>query len=156
MIYSMNTACLSYMPKLLGAIALSMAIGTHILEYFFGYQGCFLCHVERAILFVAGVCTLYRFKSGWSTLAWGLGSAVTLYHIGVQQKWFPLTKFCKAYMPRGETLEAQMQDFLSHAHVSCDQITLRILTVPATVFLAGFFISGFVMCIMWRRHKVRR
>ena len=147
----MNTSFLQYIPKILGALALGMAVGTQILESFFGYQGCFLCHVERGVLLIAGIFALHHFKSWWSGLAWASGAAVTLYHIGVQQKWFPVASFCRAYTPHGDTIDAQMKDFLSHAAVSCDQVTLQFFGISAVVFLYLFFVLGTVMFFVWKR-----
>jgi disulfide bond formation protein DsbB len=146
----MNASFLSYARKILGVIALSMAAGTQVLETFFGYQGCFLCHVERGILFLAGILALYNFKSWWSGLAWISGCAVTLYHIGVQQKWLSVASFCRVYSPHGDTVDAQMQDFLSHASISCDQVTLRIFGISAVIFLYLFFLLGAAVFFLWK------
>ena len=141
-------------PKILGAAALMMGVGTQILENFFGYQGCFLCHVERGLLFMAGIAALYWVKYWWCGLAWASGAAVTLYHIGVQQKWLPVASFCRAYTPSGESVDAQMQDFLSHAAVSCDQVTLKIFGISAVIFLYLFFVLGTIVFFVWKYTSV--
>ncbi|WP_207760972.1 hypothetical protein, partial [Holospora curviuscula] len=49
----------------------------------------------------------------------------------------------------GDTLNAQMEDFLSQPSVSCDQITLKVFGISAVYFLCAFFTLGCLL-VLWR------
>ncbi|ETZ07432.1 hypothetical protein P618_200380 [Holospora obtusa F1] len=146
--YSLNTLLYA-----MGTVALVMAIIAYFLDYFFGYAGCTLCHVERILLCVTGIWTICL-QFGWGALGmWGIGLSVTCYHLAVQNHWLPLASFCKAAVPSGETLAAQMEDFLSKPSVSCDQVTLKIFGISAVYFLCIFFAIGSIFVVWNTRIK---
>ena len=131
----------------LGASTCIIAIMTYILDYFFGYTGCMLCNTERILLIIVGIWTIYTLWITWGL--WCLGLGVSGYHIAVQEHWLPLAAFFKARLPLGDTLECQMENFLSRPRISCDQVTLRLLGISAVYFLCAFFALGCVL-IFWK------
>ncbi|ETZ05386.1 disulfide bond formation protein DsbB [Holospora undulata HU1] len=149
-LYSWNT-----LIRALGGIAFMMAIFAYILDYFFGYTGCTLCHVERTLLMITGTWTVYASSSWIAFGLWCLGGGVTFYHLSVQNHWLPLASFCKAPVPSGDTLNAQMENFLSKPGVSCDEITLKVLGISAVYFLFTFFTTG-CLIILWKILKTSK
>lgn len=121
-----------------------------VLEKYYHFIGCKLCHVERWFLLIGGVsCFLtwiwwskpFGRLSAWTSLSlWMIGSGVAWYHVGIQYHVFPLPFFCSVQ-------EADsLQQFLSLPSVTCDQRTLEIFSLPASLYLAILFLGCGLAC----------
>jgi len=134
------------MPALL-VLACLGALGTAFAsQYWGGLQPCVLCVYQRyafgaamalaAIAFlVAGSAAGRRLMLIATGLAFAAGSAIAMFHVGVEQKWWKGTAECHApQLPENATVEQLREILLNQNFVACDQ-------VPWEVF--GISIAGF-------------
>jgi disulfide bond formation protein DsbB len=78
---------------------------------------------------------------------WIAASLTGLYHAGVQYHIFPLPSFCA--VQNAETLS----EFLSMPKISCDQRTLELFSIPASLYLGVFSIILSFLCIHVLRQR---
>lgn len=108
-----------------------------ILEHGFHVLPCKLCHYERMIFIIAGITSLlglFIFPHwGRTTLLilatiFAAGTGVALYHVGIQQGFFPLPSFCSpSAIPEGLNIN-EIRDFLLKTpFVPCNEVTFSIL-----------------------------
>ena len=128
-----------------------------LLEDSFGIRGCLLCHIERWVLLAGGIFSLLA-GVFWPSLfgllmayhilfVWIGGGLTALYHAGVQYHLLPLPSFCS--VQNAQTLT----EFLSMPKVSCDQRTLELFSIPASVYLSILFAVLSLVCIYVLRKR---
>lgn len=151
----------SYRAKWAFFVMMSLGIGGFIvgmlLEHYGQFPACQLCHIERWILLIGGMTSL----SAWTWwpqgggyiagvltgLVWGIGSAVGFYHAGIQYRLFDLPSFCK--IQEGATL----MDFLSKPSASCEQRSLDIFSIPASLYIGIMLLLCAGLCFYVLRNR---
>lgn len=111
------------------------------------FPACRLCHIQRMIVLClagsTGICLciknkgyLLRFFSYGIMMLWVIGAVTSLYHVGIQYHLLSMPQFC--IVDNASTLDA----LLMAPHASCNQRTLDIGGIPASVYLFFMFIFG--------------
>lgn len=147
----MNNLFMRWPFFIMSAIGIMGFLVGQLLEDYFGIKGCLLCHIERWVLLAGGIFSLlagmflssvFGLLMAYDALfAWIGGSLTALYHAGVQYHLFPLPPFCSVQ-------DAQtLTEFLSMSKISCDQRTLELFSVPASVYLSILFAVLSMVCI---------
>ena len=134
------------MPALLAAACLG-ALGTALAsQYWGGLNPCVLCIYQRyaygAALAFAVLALLLAAKAGarkLALIATGLsfagGSALAVFHVGVEQKWWRGTAECHApSLPENATVEQLREILLNQAFAPCDKIPWELFGVS----MAGY------------------
>jgi len=111
---------------LLGSLAL--LLGALAFQYLGGLAPCHLCLLQRwphAIAIALGVILLAR-PSRWLALLAGLvvlaGAGIAVYHVGVEQAWWPGPTTCTAPEPGAMSAGDLLDQILETPVVLCDQV----------------------------------
>lgn len=144
---------------MIAAVCLGVGFFGMILEYA-GFPGCFLCWVERWLflgagslaglvwgLSMVGATTMgMRISSLGCFMLLGITSGVSFYHSGIQYGVFPVPHFCTVEEGKGDTVAAQLDDFLKQStRPSCDEQTLTIWSIPASLYGGGISLACMVL-----------
>jgi disulfide bond formation protein DsbB len=134
------------LPALL-ALACAAALGTALLaQYWGGLYPCVLCIYQRYAYGTAGALALLGAGSSASALgrrlaligsglAFAAGSAIAVFHVGVEQKWWQGTAACHGpQIPAEATAQERLDILLNQPFAPCD-------VVPWEVF--GISMAGF-------------
>lgn len=134
------------LPLLL-ALACAGALGTALLaQYWGGLYPCVLCIYQRYAYGAAGAAALLALILAGSAaarrlaliatgLAFAAGSAIAVFHVGVEQKWWQGTAACHAPPLPADATAAQLRDILmNQPFAPCD-------VVPWALF--GISMAGF-------------
>ena len=129
-------------------------IGT-VLEVYGHFPACILCHTERFLFLIGGAISFLTWI--WRKeilgqllcialgLVWSVGSGVGFYHAGIQYHLFDKPSFCHVQEVAGDSLDSQLANFLAEPSASCDQRTLDIFSIPASLYI-GF---ALLFCVGW-------
>ena len=134
------------MPALLATACLA-ALGIALAaQHWGGLQPCVLCIYQRYAygaalaaavvgVVIAGSLLGRRLALIASGLAFGAGSAIAMFHVGVEQKWWKGTDACHApSFPEGATPQEQLAIMLNQPFVACDVIPWELFGIS----MAGF------------------
>lgn len=120
------------------ALCLLSLISALMLEYIGGYPPCSFCIYERwpyVIAFVASLLGIFTKRPPIDIgamficmVAFFIGTALSLYHVGMEHHWFPMPKACTG----GDLSSALSFDelktlVLKRKIVPCDQVPIRFL-----------------------------
>ncbi len=140
----------------LGIFSMACGLCGFFAEYVLGIVGCFLCGVERMMFMVAGASALplwcYRKSSFFFTvgsvvciLLWAANGVIGVYHGGMQYGLWKAPRFCQVQEGRGDSLQAQLDDFLlQKPRPSCAEKTMMIGGIHGSVFVS---ILSFLCCL---------
>ncbi|HMA16231.1 MAG: disulfide bond formation protein B [Bacteroidota bacterium] len=133
-------------PALL-ALACVAALGTALAsQYWGGLYPCVLCIYQRyaygaafalaALAFLAaGQAQARRLLLVLTGLAFAAGSAIAVFHVGVEQKWWQGTAACHApQLPPGATIEQMRDILLNQPFAPCDVVPWELFGIS----MAGF------------------
>ena len=115
--------------------ALGGALVAYGLESWGKFPACRLCHFQRLALALAGLsCALFAVSgSVWifslATLAWACLFGLSFYHVGVQFHLWSMPEFCQI------SWASNLDTFMAQPSARCDQRTLEIFGVPASIWL---------------------
>jgi disulfide bond formation protein DsbB len=139
-----------------------------LLENYGNFPACILCHVERWIFLLGGVLAfltwIWRKAKGgvWLcallSLVWCVGSGIGFYHAAIQYHFLEKPSFCHVKEVEGDSLDSQLANFLAEPKASCDQRTLDIFSIPASLYIGVTLlisgIVGFWCCWGLRRQRL--
>jgi disulfide bond formation protein DsbB len=141
------------LPALLAAACLG-ALGTALAsQYWGGLYPCVLCIYQRyaygaALAFAALAFLLAGSPLGrrlallGAGLAFLAGSALALFHVGVEQKWWQGTAECHApALPDNATVEQLREILLNQPFAPCDRVPWELFGVS----MAGFNILAYAL-----------
>lgn len=134
------------LPALL-ALACVAALGTALVsQYWGGLYPCVLCIYQRyaygaafilaaLALLAAGNAQARRLLLLLTGLAFAAGSAIAVFHVGVEQKWWQGTAACHApQLPPGATVEQMRDILLNQPFAPCDVVPWELFGIS----MAGF------------------
>ena len=134
------------MPALLVTACLG-ALGTALAsQYWGGLYPCVLCIYQRyaygiamalaALAFLAAAGPLRRrLALAGSGLAFLGGSAIAVFHVGVEQKWWEGTADCQgSALPEGATVEQLREILMNQQFAACDAVAWELFGVS----IAGY------------------
>ena len=134
------------MPALLVGVCLG-ALGTALAaQYWGGLYPCVLCIYQRyaygAAMALAALAFLLAAKPAarrlgliGSGLAFLAGSAIAVFHVGVEQKWWQGTAECHApALPQNATVEQLREILLNQPFAPCDKIPWELFGIS----MAGY------------------
>jgi disulfide bond formation protein DsbB len=154
------------------AILLSLGLAyAFCAEYYWDIEPCQLCYIQRYLyafaivscLFSAFIVERVEGIKYFALLTIVINTGFSFYHVGVEQKWWKGPESCvtKAFSLNVDSLNPD--DAIEHLKkqlegrkvVPCDQITWRILGLPATVwdtiFLSALSLITLIMCLACQR-----
>lgn len=134
------------LPALL-ALACLAALGTALLaQYWGGLYPCVLCIYQRYAYGAAGAFALLAVLLAGSAagrklaligsgLAFAAGSAIAVFHVGVEQKWWQGTAACHApQLPENATAQQIRDILLNQPFAPCDVVPWELFGIS----MAGF------------------
>jgi len=134
------------LPALL-ALACLAALGTALLaQYWGGLYPCVLCIYQRyaygaafaaavLALILAGSAVGRRLALIGTGLAFAAGSAIAVFHVGVEQKWWQGTAACHApQLPANATAQQIRDILLNQPFAPCDVVPWELFGIS----MAGF------------------
>jgi disulfide bond formation protein DsbB len=157
---------------LLLALGASIAVvGTALLfQYVGGLAPCELCLYQRwpyyavialaALALVAGNDAAIRWALALAALIFALGTALAVYHAGVEYHWFPGPTACTGGTSGAQTIEQLRAQLLGRQPVSCDEPAWRLFgislagwNVLASLLLTLFCAASFLRLGPGRRGR---
>ncbi len=147
--------------------ACSVALSTaYTAQYVFDIEPCVLCLYQRIPYVLVGVLTLAAILmprgSGRSTLVaicvpiLFIGSAIAVYHVGVEQHWWVSAAGCGGSLPESMSTADFQASLLDKPEKSCDQLDWTLFGVSmATYNAAAYMVLGFATMFGLRRMRGR-
>lgn len=146
----------------IGIISAFTLLFALIRQYGFGDSPCYLCFFERipyglAAIIGIGVGGFYAvYRPGVipflflkiMLVIFVISAGLAFYHIGVEQKWFPLLEACQGALPSSENFEeffATLQA-TSVSHTKCDEPVL-LWGIPYTFYNFGLSLFMVIYCL---------
>ncbi len=145
-----------------GVYGLALAL-EHIGRFF----PCHLCVYERwvyliiAALALIGLFSTYLKGGSFSLLSLslyvtilvtlGIGWLISLFHIGLEHRWWSSEAGCRKLSFAGKTLESIKQELLSRPFVPCNQPSLKLYGLSLTELNFLFLTFLLVVGIYWFR-----
>lgn len=139
-----------------GAGSAALLIAAFAFEFIGGLAPCDLCLTQRWPHALAVLCALpfLRFPPFWlaralagiAGLAVAVGAGVAVYHVGIEQAWWPGPATCTAPAPGAVSSGELMNQILETPVVLCDQIAWSLFGISMPGWNAIF--SG-VLAFIW-------
>jgi len=142
-----------FLPALLVAACLGALGAAFASQYWGGLYPCVLCIYQRYVYGVAMALAALAFLLAASPagrrlaligsgLAFVAGSAIAVFHVGVEQKWWQGTAECHApQLPDNATVEQLRDILLNKAFAPCDKVPWEIFGIS----MAGFNILAYAL-----------
>jgi disulfide bond formation protein DsbB len=148
--------------------------GALISQYWGGLVPCELCLLQRWPWAVAIIISLIAIAVGSrSALPWvalllaavfAVGSALALYHVGVEKHWFAGPNACTGTATAADTVEALKARILGQTPVRCDEPawSLWSISLAGWNLLASLVMGSSCLAVFWllrrpqRRSEIRR
>lgn len=117
-------------PLFFAVVSAAALMAAYIAQYGFGLEPCHLCLIQRipfAVVIALSVAALWRPAWAWRilyaiALAFFIGAAVAVYHVGVEQHWWQSAVGCAGGLPTHMTPQ-ELLSSLHHKPVKpCDQV----------------------------------
>jgi disulfide bond formation protein DsbB len=143
----------------------AIVLGTALLsEYWGGLAPCELCILQRWPWTAAITISLVAlFVGGRPALSWVAlvlavvfagGAAFAVYHVGVEQRWFPAPSACAA-VTGATTLEDMRRQILGTAPVLCTEVQWSLfgLSLAGWNLLASLAMTAICAVVFWRARR---
>jgi len=148
---------------LLLAFGASIAVvGTALLfQYVGGLAPCELCLYQRwpyyavialAALALVGNGAAMRWALALAALIFAAGTALAVYHAGVEYHWFPGPTACTGGTSGAQTIEQLRAQLLGRQPVNCDEAAWRLLGIS----LAGWNVLASLLLTLFCAASFRR
>ncbi len=135
-------------PALVLAAAVGVLGAALAMQYLAGLAPCRLCIAQRwpyvAVIILAGIALVPAAPDSWrrasvalGALAFAVGGAIAVYHVGVEQGWVAAPEACSGIATGARTIEELRRALPEAPVVRCDE-------VPWTLFgisLAGYNVA---------------
>ena len=142
--------------------------GAFISQYWGGLAPCELCLLQRWPWAVAIIISLIAITVGRrSTLPWValllsasfvVGSALALYHVGVEKHWFAGPSACTGAATAADTVETLKARILGHMPVRCDEPAWSLwgISLAGWNLVASLVMANSCLAVFWRLRRPRR
>jgi disulfide bond formation protein DsbB len=153
----------AYFSSIVSFLCLIAVLFALIAQHQFGVKPCILCVYERylfaALGLMAALLSLYNniyVKAVTLAVAVSL-SALTIYHVGIENKIFPVFEACKASvaapppldLPAQERIRIMKENMAKNKNlVRCDEVTWRIFGVSATLLMLVLTLSFIPLIVL--------
>jgi disulfide bond formation protein DsbB len=138
-----------------------------IAQYLFNIVPCSLCYHQRYIMMAVAILALGIVISGYDRkfftcilcfIAFG-GVTLSIFHIGVEQKWWAMPKSCLTNIELPSTNPIEMLKSLNEQMKNqkiprCDKISWYLFGLPASWWTSLAF-SLATITMVWREWKIR-
>ena len=128
-------------------VALSSLAFAYTAQYFFKINPCILCLYERYVYWgvaLTGFIGFFRYPRFFFKVS-GLillgGSALGLYHLGVELHWWQGTAACHGVSSQATSIEELRAMLKSKPVARCDQANWHILGISATTLNLAWFLG---------------
>lgn len=151
-----------------GALAAAVLASVYAFQHLGGLQPCVLCLYQRWPWWIAlGLCAaaaLLRGRRRAQTAAVALasltiltGAGIAVFHVGVEQQWWPGLASCGGVGGAPLTLEALKQQILSAPVVRCDEVAWSFLGISMAGYNAMISAAAGAagLAILWRERDMR-
>ena len=137
-------------------------------EYWGGLAPCELCLLQRwpwgVAIVISFVATMVGSRPAlpWVTLllaaVFAVGSALALYHVGVEQHWFAGPTACSGAATAADTAEALKAQILRQQPVRCDDVAWSLwgVSLAGWNLLASLIMTGICLAAFQRWRAIRR
>lgn len=153
---------IKFLPWALIAAATGPLGTAYIAEFAFGYEPCVLCLYQRipyGIIAVTGIATLFVTRGDLKRhlvlfvgLVFFAGTAVALYHVGVEQHWWTSAAPCGASGAAVTTIEDLLAALKTKTEKSCGDIDWTLFGVSMATYNVAFsFFCMLVSFWAWRK-----
>ena len=138
------------------AVLLGIAFGT---QHIMGVEPCTLCVYQRIPYAVVGAVALsalaLRIGPRWIAIALilcALGflaeSAIAVFHLGVEQKWWIWESECTGYLPVTDDIEAMKRALMAAEQPRCDEVNWAIFGLSVTVYNTAIGFAAALGCVI--------
>jgi disulfide bond formation protein DsbB len=135
----------------LALMSFVMFFGGFFYEMIGKVKACRMCLIQRSLFLIIGIFSSFtglvqsqaiqRFLSWCTTiLVMGLFLAST-YHVGLQYKWILPQPFCSVH-----STKSTLDQFIGMPSASCQDRTLEIMGIPASLYAMVFSLLSLLMC----------
>lgn len=139
----------AHAPALILAAAVAVLGAALAMQYLAGLAPCRLCIAQRwpyaAVIVLAGFALVPAAPESWrrtavalGALAFAIGGAIAVYHVGVEQGWVAVPEACSGIATGAGTIEELRRALPEAPVVRCDE-------VPWTLF--GFSMAGYNVAV---------
>ena len=136
-------------------------------QYWGGLAPCELCLLQRwpwtAAIVISLIAIIVASRSAlrWVALllamVFAVGSALALYHVGVEKHWFAGPDACTGAATAADTVEALKARILGQMPVRCDEPTWSLwgISLAGWNLLASLVMGNSCLAVFWRLHRPR-
>ena len=153
---------IKFLPWALIAAAAGPLGTAYIAEFAFGYEPCVLCLYQRipyGIIAMMGIATLFVTRGDlkrhlvlFAGLVFFVGTAVALYHVGVEQHWWTSAAPCGASGAAVTTTEDLFAALQTKTEKSCGDIDWTLFGVSMATYNVAFsFFCTLASFWVWRK-----
>ena len=137
-------------------------------QYWGGLAPCELCLLQRwpwiAAIVISLIAIIVASRSAlrWVALllvmVFAVGSALALYHVGVEKHWFAGPDACTGAATAADTVEALKARILGQMPVRCDEPAWSLwgISLAGWNLLASLVMSNSCLAVFWRLRRPRR
>ncbi|TPE46560.1 disulfide bond formation protein B [Amaricoccus solimangrovi] len=141
-----------WLAAVAGAGSAALLVGAFAFQYIGGLAPCHLCLLQRWPHGVAVIAALVflvapnRWLARIAALVVAIGAGIAVYHVGVEQAWWPGPTSCVAPDPGAMSAGDLMNQILNTPVVLCDQIAWSLWGVS----MAGWnAILSALLALLW-------
>ena len=136
-------------------------------QYWGGLAPCELCLLQRwpwtAAIVISLIAIIVASRSAlrWVALllvmVFAVGSALAIYHVGVEKHWFAGPDACTGAATAADTVEALKARILGQMPVRCDEPAWSLwgISLAGWNLLASLVMAGSCLAVFWRLRRPR-
>jgi len=152
-------------PVFVLAASATVLGGALLSQYWGGLAPCELCLLQRwpwtAAIIISLIAITVRRRSAALLLLgaiFAVGSALALYHVGVEKHWFAGPGACTGAATAADTVEALKARILGQVPVRCDEPAWSLwgVSLAGWNLLASLVMAGFCLAVFWFLRGPRR
>lgn len=155
-------------PVVVLAVSVAVLGGALLSQYWGGLAPCDLCLLQRWPWAAAIIISLIAITVGnRSALPWValllaavfvVGSALAVYHVGVEKRWFAGPDACTGAATAADTVEALKARILGQMPVRCDEPAWSLwgISLAGWNLLASLVMGSSCLAVFWRLRQPRR
>lgn len=155
-------------PVVVLAVSVAVLGGALLSQYWGGLAPCDLCLLQRWPWAAAIIISLIAITVGnRSALPWValllaavfvVGSALAVYHVGVEKRWFAGPDACTGAATAADTVEALKARILGQMPVRCDEPAWSLwgISLAGWNLLASLVMGSSCLAVFWRLRQPQR
>jgi disulfide bond formation protein DsbB len=152
-------------PVVVLAVSVAVLGGALLSQYRGGLAPCELCLLQRwpwaAAIIISLIAITVRIRSAlpWVALllavVFAVGSALAVYHVGVEKHWFVGPNACTGAATAADTVEALKARILGQMPVRCDEPAWSLwgISLAGWNLLASLVMGSSCLAVFWRLRR---